>query len=325
MTAPFISVIVPVYNLEQKNIYRCLDSIRRQTYTNFEVLVINDGSTDRSGEICSSIVVDDSRFSLISQSNCGVSSARNKGLECARGEYVVFIDGDDYVDDDYLEQFVKKMPADVVIQSVTDFCWDLDGAKTQYHFSDKYYQGGAIYELFEEYNIYYFGSPWAKCFRKEIVERDNIKFSSAIRYREDELFFLEFLTACDLVRTVSYSGYHYIYYPDSASRRNYGFIHDFSVATTIYEQSNNLGRIKAFPSTFFTKISDMCTASLFSALSESYKNEDLVDKKQRLARIRTVKSYIASLVSSPDLKGKYLIFKLSGWIVDILLKINAKK
>ena len=142
MTAPFISVIVPVYNLEQKNMYRCLDSIRRQTYTNFEVLIINDGSTDRSGEICSSIVVDDSRFSLISQSNCGVSSARNKGLECARGEYVVFIDGDDYVDDDYLEQFVKKMPADVVIQSVTDFCWDLDGAKTQYHFSDKYYQGG---------------------------------------------------------------------------------------------------------------------------------------------------------------------------------------
>lgn len=97
-----ISIIVPMYNRE-KTISKCLDSILNQTYSNFELIIIDDGSTDNSFTICEQYVKDDDRIKLIHQENQGVSSARNKGLDISEGEYIAFIDSDDYVSDDYLE------------------------------------------------------------------------------------------------------------------------------------------------------------------------------------------------------------------------------
>ena len=109
-----ISVIVPVYNVE-KYLEECLDSIQNQTYSNIEIILVNDGSTDNSKEICEKYCKQDSRFLLINQENQGLSAARNKGVEISTGEYIVFVDSDDIIKTNYLEKLMQYMTEDVDI------------------------------------------------------------------------------------------------------------------------------------------------------------------------------------------------------------------
>ena len=107
------SVIVPVYKVENV-LPRCIESILNQTVTDFELILIDDGSPDRSGEICDAYAAKDSRIRVIHQKNGGVSKARNAGLDIAQGEYIVFVDSDDWVDAIYLEQF-SLSSADMIL------------------------------------------------------------------------------------------------------------------------------------------------------------------------------------------------------------------
>ena len=101
-----ISIIVPIYNVENY-LRQCLDSIMNQTYRNFECLLINDGSSDNSEDICREYVSKDSRFRYFEKENGGVSSARNLGIECSGGAYITFIDADDWVDSDYFRSSLQ--------------------------------------------------------------------------------------------------------------------------------------------------------------------------------------------------------------------------
>ena len=101
MSAPKVSVIVPVYNVE-KYIARCIRSIKKQTFKDFEVLIIDDGSPDKSIDIAVKVIDGDERFTVYHKENGGLSDARNYGIERAKGEYIVLIDSDDYIDSDYI-------------------------------------------------------------------------------------------------------------------------------------------------------------------------------------------------------------------------------
>ena len=103
-----ISIIIPVYNVEIY-IEQCLDSIKKQSYQNFEVIIVNDGSQDNTESICKKIAQSDARFKYFSKENGGVSSARNFGLDNANGHYITFIDGDDWVDPNHLEILIKSI------------------------------------------------------------------------------------------------------------------------------------------------------------------------------------------------------------------------
>ncbi len=121
-----ISIIVPIYNVE-KYLRQCLDSIMNQTYQKFECLLINDGSSDNSAEICREYVSKDSRFKYFEKENGGVSSARNLGIECSRGAYITFIDSDDWVESDYLEVLYRALleeQADIAISTYKQFNMD---------------------------------------------------------------------------------------------------------------------------------------------------------------------------------------------------------
>ena len=121
-----ISIIVPIYNVE-KYLRQCLDSIIAQTYQNFECLLINDGSPDNSADICREYVSKDSRFRYFEKENGGVSSARNFGIECSKGQYITFIDSDDWVDSDYLEVLYRALieeQADIAISTYKQFNMD---------------------------------------------------------------------------------------------------------------------------------------------------------------------------------------------------------
>ena len=123
MEHELISIIVPIYNVENY-LRQCLDSIVAQTYQNFECLLINDGSTDNSADICREYVEKDYRFRYFEKENGGVSSARNLGIECSGGAYVTFIDSDDWVDSDYLEVLyttLLKEGADITVSTYKQF------------------------------------------------------------------------------------------------------------------------------------------------------------------------------------------------------------
>lgn len=108
MITPLISIIVPVYNTE-KYLSNCIESLLRQTYTNLEIWLIDDGSTDRSLEICKQYASTDTRLKICHQENQGVGAARNSGMKCAHGDYICFVDSDDYVDNHYIEILYKDI------------------------------------------------------------------------------------------------------------------------------------------------------------------------------------------------------------------------
>ena len=112
---PKISVIVPVYNVE-KYLSRCIDSILAQTFTDFELLLIDDGSKDKSGEICDEYANKDNHVKVFHKENGGVSSARNLGLDNAQGEWITFVDSDDFVNSDWLSYYAKSFDVDLIVQ-----------------------------------------------------------------------------------------------------------------------------------------------------------------------------------------------------------------
>ena len=107
MSKPLVSVLIPVYNVEDY-LERCLDSVLNQTLTQIEVICVNDGSTDRSPEILKEYQENDSRIVIVNKQNGGLPSARNAGIEKARGEYVGFVDSDDYVQPNMFENFIRQ-------------------------------------------------------------------------------------------------------------------------------------------------------------------------------------------------------------------------
>ena len=117
MPSPLISIIVPVYNVE-KYVSQCLDSLVNQTYKNIEIILVNDGSTDRSGLICNEFAAKDHRIKVVNQNNQGVSASRNKGLTIAKGEYIGFVDSDDFCHPNMYETLLQNLieaKSDIVI------------------------------------------------------------------------------------------------------------------------------------------------------------------------------------------------------------------
>ena len=114
---PLVSVIVPIYNAKD-SLCQCIDSILSQSFTNFELILIDDGSTDESKDICDNYAIRDTRIITFHKLNGGVSSARNKGLDLAQGEFITFIDSDDYVCTSFLESLLVGEKADLVIGSI---------------------------------------------------------------------------------------------------------------------------------------------------------------------------------------------------------------
>ena len=176
MENELISVIVPIYNVENY-LRMCLDSIQNQTYKNFECLLINDGSPDNSAEICREYAAKDSRFRYFEKENGGVSSARNLGMKCANGDYITFVDPDDWLDPDYLEILYLKMmeyDADVAIAtykkySVSDGCYYFHVLDQDYY--EKIYTGDELLaELpYRESFDSTFNVSWGKLFKRSLL------------------------------------------------------------------------------------------------------------------------------------------------------------
>ena len=194
---PVISVIVPVYNVE-KVLYHCIDSILNQSFVDFEILLVNDGSTDNSGRICDKYAEKDTRVKVIHKQNGGVSSARNAGIEAAQGEYICFVDSDDYLESNYLKELIetkKKYPDfDNVwcgFQTVEDYynnnkkAYDVE-RDNDYSFSDL----NSIMDLFEKWFVQ---MPWNKLYKTKTIVENSIVFPPELSLGEDYIFNLRYL------------------------------------------------------------------------------------------------------------------------------------
>ena len=188
---PTFSIIVPVYNAE-KTLHRCLDSLRAQTYTDFEVRMVENGSRDFSRAICQECAEKDPRFLLhVSEENCGPSGARNIGLDYAQGDYIAFLDSDDYVEQDYLEVLRQAFEStDVVFLGYHQV--STDGRLLGDHIPAVKENYGYYESLLQLSKQDMFGYTWIKAFRRKIIGK--CRFSRELNLLEDEVFACEVLT-----------------------------------------------------------------------------------------------------------------------------------
>ncbi len=208
MSTAAISVVIPVYNAE-KYLADCLNSLLRQSFADFEVWMIDDGSTDRSGEICDAFQEKDIRFHAIHKANGGVSSARNAGLEHARGEWICFVDSDDSVERDYLRNLYGAAGEQKDILVVQGFNTITPRGKQIRLFEEHLYTSDEIHLTFRRLNINRCGFPFGKLYNASVVRQNNLRFNPEIHYAEDVMFMLTYLCHVSAVRTVGGTGYNY--------------------------------------------------------------------------------------------------------------------
>lgn len=209
---PKISVIVPVYDTE-KYLRRCIDSILAQTFTDFELLLIDDGSKDSSGAICDEYAAKDSRVRVFHKENGGVSSARNVGLDNMRGEWVTFADSDDWVRPQWLQCFMNcDDEYDLVEQGFETDCANKQKNKLYGIAFDGKVEAGLI-ELFRNNCL---GYLWVKRFRASIIRRHALRFDCKLHFQEDEVFLLSY--AAHSNKMISKTNYNYVYYYPNANK-----------------------------------------------------------------------------------------------------------
>lgn len=196
-----VSVIVPVYNVE-KYLKNCLNSIVNQTYQNLEIILVDDGSTDKSGEIIASFSETDSRIKVISKENGGISSARNAGLRAARGDYLCFVDADDRIS----SEFVEKMHREI-IASGADLCmcgYEREGRRV-FAISERCSHKDIGTEFYK--NIKFSQVVWSKLYKRELL--DGLFFDESKAIGEDDLYITQVLPRCSLVSSIEEALYHY--------------------------------------------------------------------------------------------------------------------
>lgn len=199
-----ISVIIPIYNAEAY-LHDCLESVQKQTYKDFEVICVNDGSQDNSADTCQRFVDKDKRFRLINQENGGVSSARNRALKEAKGEYVCFVDFDDVIDKFYLEN-LNNLAKDgsFAVCSYSRKIMNLGAnARNVRHYSAKEYITNIINERFEHPNI------CMMLFKNSIIQTQHLDFTVGCIRNEDTEFYIKYLMYEEKVASTDYKGYYY--------------------------------------------------------------------------------------------------------------------
>ena len=232
-----ISIIVPVYNASH-TIEKCIESILNQSYKDFELLLINDGSKDNSYELMKNLTKTDSRVIIINQDNQGVSTARNRGLDEAKGDFVLFIDSDDYVDNDYVMVLhANAVDVDWVFSGIRDFAHNREDNLFKYE--DKVYDLNNENSYLDFANLGLFNAPFPKLFKRSIIEQRRIRFNRDISIAEDRQFNLEYLRYVNQVRTLSYIGYNYKSdTPGSLAKRVSGNFLRFDYSHWILEKEN---------------------------------------------------------------------------------------
>jgi len=229
MKSPFLSLIIPVYNTE-RYIEKCIESILCQSFQNFELIIIDDGSTDKSVEKIETF--HDKRIHLYRRSNNGVSSARNYGISKARGEYIVFIDSDDYIDKDFIETLYQMW---IQYPNSDVFLFGLMKCDKQGNILGKYCSEVSGYQNMNDFYTTFmseqgrkgiYGYVSTKMIRREFLNQYHIRFDEKIRLAEDYNFYLDVFIKQPIMFFSNYCGYYYVQEVENSSfqQRNVDYL-----------------------------------------------------------------------------------------------------
>ena len=236
-----ISIIIPVYNVE-KYVEKCADSLFSQSYKNLELIFINDGSTDKSGELCHKIADTNPdaqiKIIVIDKENGGVSSARNRGLEIATGKYIMYVDPDDYCEPEYVEKLYRAIKDNECDMAECSYYIDYtpDNIKpftlpfSEDVITDVY--GALFYEKATGRMNKLPAYLWLGIFKADVIKENDIRFDESVKYGEDFLFFVEYSRFCHKIAVVNEPLYHSVHRDgSSASRLKFSIEHSMR---TIY-------------------------------------------------------------------------------------------
>ena len=192
-----VSIIVPIYNAE-KYLEECIESVTKQTYKDLQIILVNDGSKDKSWELCKKLKNSDSRIVIATQSNAGVSVARNKGLDLADGKWIMFVDPDDVLSKTIVEDLLTQVSAEIDI--IACGCYGFDGS---YRKKDSFFKGNRIFKANKD-DLYLqlmdashgqgndfvtaIGVPWGKIYRHNFIKKYNLRFDPKLRRMQDNIF-----------------------------------------------------------------------------------------------------------------------------------------
>ena len=223
-----ISTIVPVYNAE-KYIDRCITSIIQQTYKNLDIILINDGSKDKSLEICNKYKKIDKRVRVFNKNNSGVSDTRNFGIEQAKGDYITFIDSDDYIDNDYIKNLVENFESNSYVRIA-----NLNYSEEKVIENKEYNIDDFVKKALEGKYLF---CVWGSLFEKKMV----VEFDKNTYYMEDSIFLMEYLKKCNKVKMiVSSAKYHYINNPNSITNNKYNVLNNVKAYFYSLEKINKI-------------------------------------------------------------------------------------
>lgn len=207
-----VSIIVPVYNAEQF-LNRCIDSILHQEYSNFELILVNDGSTDSSADICDQYAAEDNRVIVIHKTNSGVSDSRNLALDRARGKYIQFLDSDDWITPDATRLFVRAAETYQCDLVIADF-YRVVGERVS-HKGDIEEDGVMNREQYAAHMMenpadFYYGVIWNKFFRRDLIEKYHLRMDCELNWCEDFLFNLEYIRHANVFLALQSPVYYYV-------------------------------------------------------------------------------------------------------------------
>ena len=231
---PLVSIVIPVYNAE-KTLAAVIESIQKQTWTNLQIILVNDGSTDGSLKLARSLTESDSRMTVITQENRGVSAARNAGIELCRGKYIRFVDADDTLPPESTEQLVLKAEqddSDLVIGGYTEYIGLIAHSHNLENRDDTLMCDEVLQLLCRKSTTYFYGVLWNKIFRSKLIAEMNLRFESGLTYGEDFAFIVMYLRQAKKVSFLKTSLYDY--------RRNSGSMTIRQVADCVIHPWRNI-------------------------------------------------------------------------------------
>ncbi len=238
---PMVSIIVPIYNAENY-LRRCVDSILNQEYTDFELLLVNDGSTDASGDICEEYGDQDPRVIVIQKENTGVSDSRNRALDRARGKYLQFLDSDDWITPDATRLFVRaaeEYGCDMVISDFYRVVGERLSTKGDIEEEGVLTREEFAAHMMENPADFYYGVLWNKLYRRDIVEEHNLRMDTDINWCEDFMFNLEYIRYAKVFYALHAPIYYYVKRKGSLASQGINISKTVKMKLNVFEYYNN--------------------------------------------------------------------------------------
>ena len=295
-----ISIIIPVYNVEDY-IEKCLNSIKNQTYSNFEVIIVNDGSPDNSEKIIKKFLKDD-RFLYYIKENGGLSDARNYGVKYVQGDYFLFVDSDDYIDNKLLETLnntLNKEKYDIIKFNVIDV---IDNQKIK---QMEKLRKSQVVKINDLVNFHYFEPAWSFCYNTKFYKDNNFKFEIG-KYHEDYGLIPLILLKASSIYYLNYFGYYYVKRENSIVNSNDKALK--RAEDTLFFSLNNINIIKNYKD-----VDEETRAMLLNFYANGAINRlrILNDRKEYIEKLRRNKIYKYLLNKSYKQKIKKMICKIS--------------